>query len=168
MECNSVAEFCSLFPIKAFIFKSRYYKEYCKWCEANNRQTVSNSQFGKQVLALEYRAERYSFGSMRNTYYTCPNFDNSKSQTLYKKYLARNGLTEFSDIMREDNPSIARDRMSFDDFLCDVLYNKIEGLEDIFGNSSNAPAEISSDSYSTVTEDVSADTTGTSNDELSA
>lgn len=60
-ECNNVEEFCTLYPIKLFMFKSRYYEEYCKWCKFNNREPVSNSQFGKRVLALGYKAERYSF-----------------------------------------------------------------------------------------------------------
>lgn len=60
-ECNNVEEFCTLYPIKLFMFKSRYYEEYCKWCKLNNREPVSNSQFGKRVLALGYKAERYSF-----------------------------------------------------------------------------------------------------------
>ena len=55
MECNSALEFCSIFPIKTIIVKSTYYKEYRKWCNKHNKEAVSNSQFGKQVLALNYR-----------------------------------------------------------------------------------------------------------------
>ena len=58
MECNSALEFCSSFPIKTIIVKSTYYKEYSKWCKKHNREAVSNSQFGKQVLALNYRLEK--------------------------------------------------------------------------------------------------------------
>ena len=42
MECNNLVEFCNLFPIKTFIGKTQYYLEYCKWCQENNNEKVSN------------------------------------------------------------------------------------------------------------------------------
>ena len=76
MECNNVAEFCELYPIKEIIIKSKYYDEYRKWCNRNNKEAVSNAIFGKRVLALGYRPERYSFGNNRHTYYASPTFKN--------------------------------------------------------------------------------------------
>jgi len=127
MECNNVAEFCDLFPIKTFIFKSRYYEEYCKWCKSTNREAVSNSQFGKRVLELGYRAERYSFGNKRNTYYTAPDFNNSESKVIYEKYLAYIGINELTDIINDDNSEHYSCGLTFSDYLCNkYLYNKID------------------------------------------
>lgn len=124
-ECNNVEEFCSLFPIKLFMFKSRYYEEYCKWCKSNNRKEVSNSQFGKRVLALGYRAERFSFGNNRNTYYTSSTFDNTKSRFIYDSFLSLTGITEAGDIACENNPK-NYDCYNFIEYLCKILFNEIE------------------------------------------
>ncbi len=124
LECNNVKEFCNIFPIKTIMIKSRYYKEYCKWCSHNNREAVSNSQFGKQVLALGYRAERYSFGNNRNTYYASHNFDNSNSSNIYNDFLHKCGMSEemekttTEEILQENNYT------TFSDYLCNSLYEK--------------------------------------------
>ena len=128
MECNNVAEFCTLFPIKTFIFKSRYYDEYSKWCSSNNREAVSNSQFGKRVLELGYRAERYSFGNMRNTYYTAPDFNNSESTIIYNKYLEYIGIGESTDIIYNNDPKNYTCGITFSDYLCKFLYNEIHDI----------------------------------------
>ena len=94
MECNNVAEFCELYPIKDIIIKSKYYDEYRKWCNRNNKEAVSNAIFGKRVLALGYRPERYSFGNNRHTYYASPTFNNCDSIDIYHRYLVRCGLEE--------------------------------------------------------------------------
>lgn len=125
-ECNNVQEFCSIFPIKTFIFKSRYYEEYRKWCIANNKESVSNSQFGKIVLSLGYRAERYSFGNKRNTYYANTTFDNTKSKDIYYKYLAYIGINETTDIVFGNNPKQYECGITFIEYLCKILYNEIE------------------------------------------
>mgnify|MGYP002509190687 CR=1 FL=1 len=60
----------------------------------NNKSAVSNEIFGKRVLALGYRAERYSFGKARHTYYTAPKFNNIESRDIYNRYLdLNNGKT---------------------------------------------------------------------------
>ena len=94
MDCNNVAEFCELYPIKDIIIKSKYYDEYRKWCNRNNKEAVSNAIFGKRVLALGYRPERYSFGNNRHTYYASPTFNNCDSIDIYHRYLVRCGLEE--------------------------------------------------------------------------
>ncbi len=121
LECNSVKEFCDTFPINTIIIKSRYYKEYCKWCSCNNREAVSNSQFGKQVLALGYRAERYSFGNKRNTYYASPNFDNSNSSNIYNDFLHKCGMSE--EMEKTTDEKILKDHYgtTFSDYLFDTI-----------------------------------------------
>ena len=86
-QCNNVLEFCSAVPIKDIIVKSEYYKGYKEWCKNNNEEAVSNAQFGKEVLALGYRAERYSFSGKRNTYYASPDFNNDDTKKIYNDYL---------------------------------------------------------------------------------
>ena len=122
-ECNTVKEYCTLFPIKTIMFKSRYYNEYVKWCSANNKEAVSNSQFGKRVLALGYRAERYSFGNKRNTYYANPEFNNENSPDIYKRYRNYESITEEADIMWDNNPK-RYSVCTFSDYLCKELYDK--------------------------------------------
>ncbi len=130
MECNNVAEFCNLYPIKTIIIKSKYYDEYCKWCKNNNRKAFSNSKFGKEVLTLGYRAERYSFGNKRETYYDSPKFNNADSRNIYNDYLVQIGLTEETvrncgeDYLKEKYNAIA-----FDDYLCENLYKKTDEIE---------------------------------------
>lgn len=126
MECNNVEEFCSELPLKTIITKSQYYDEYCNWCKDNNREAVSNSIFGKEVLALGYRAERYSFGNKRNTYYAGPDFDNSESKTLYDNYLKQIGITEAKDIANDNDEKSYSCKMTFSNYLVACLYNKIE------------------------------------------
>ncbi len=125
-ECNTVKEFCSLFPIKTIMFKSKYYQEYVKWCCENNKEQVNNSQFGKNVLALGYRAERYSFGNKRNTYYANTTFDNTKSKDIYYKYLAYIGINETTDIVFGNNPKQYECGITFIEYLCKILYNEID------------------------------------------
>lgn len=121
MECNSSLEFCSLFPIKTIIVKSLYYKMYNKWCKKNDKEAVSNAQFGKQVLALGNRSERYLLGGKRETYYTSRDFDNSKNQDIYNEYLQWNGITEEADKAYDDNYKKKYHRGSFYDYLCQQL-----------------------------------------------
>ena len=129
MECNNVAEFCSIHPIETIMIKSRYYKEYCKWCKDNNREAVSNSQFGKEVLALGYRAERYSFGKKRNTYYASPDFNNENSRNIYDKYLQSACLEEMQDKTTTDSQLKSYDKKTFDDYLSESLYNGNNDIE---------------------------------------
>lgn len=88
MKCNNVVEFCNTFPIATFINKSRYYLEYSRWCCQNNYEALANSQFGKDVLALGYRAERYSFNGNRDTYYVNSSFTNNKASGVYVAFTA--------------------------------------------------------------------------------
>lgn len=125
LECNNVAEFCGLFPLKTIITKSQYYEEYCNWCKDNNREAVSNSQFGKEVLALGYRAERYSFGNKRNTYYANSDFDNSESRAIYENYLKYMGITEEADINYNNDKTLYSCGKTFNEYLTDCLYDRI-------------------------------------------
>lgn len=130
MECNNVAEFCNLYPIKTIIIKAKYYEEYRKWCKYNNKEAVSNSIFGKEVLALGYRAERYSFANKRETYYASPKFNNVDSRDIYNEYLSKNGITEESakhydeKVLKETFGAIP-----FSDYLCESIYNKTDEIE---------------------------------------
>lgn len=115
IECNNALEFCKLLPINTFVGKTSYYKEYRKWCSENNNQVLSQSQFGKQVLALGYRSERYSIKGIRNTYYTNPNFDDDTRQSIYHSFT-----------YDKDEGKI-KDNTAFEKYLCQRLYlEKIE------------------------------------------
>lgn len=115
IECNNAVEFCKLLPINTFVGKTSYYKEYRKWCNENNNQILSQSQFGKQVLALGYRSERYSIKGIRNTYYTNPNFDDDTRQSIYHSFT-----------FDKDDKKI-KDNSTFEKYLCQRLYwEKIE------------------------------------------
>ncbi len=124
LECNNVAEFCGLYPIKTFITKSTYYQEYKNWCSYNNREAVNSSMFGKEVLALGYRAERYSFKNDRKTYYSAPNFQNCDTQTVYDKYLEKSGITRETASHYSDNELLKTFEGigTFDNYLCEELY----------------------------------------------
>jgi len=119
-ECNNVEEFCSELPLKTIITKSQYYNEYCKWCKNNNREAVSSSKFGKEVLALGYKAERYQFETKRDTYYASPDFNNSDSKNVYDKYRKKYNITEGKG---------TDDVISFNDYLVDCLYNINDDIE---------------------------------------
>lgn len=121
MECNNALEFCNTFPVKTFIFKSRYYEEYCKWANRNNREAVSNAQFGKCVLSLGYRSERYSFANKRNTYYTASDFNNDDSRIIYDEFLKYTGICEEQDRIHNNDPKLYVNG-TFSDFLCKYLY----------------------------------------------
>lgn len=122
LECNNVAEFCSLYPVETIIVKSRYYQEYRNWCNYNNREAVSNNIFGKEVLALGYRAERYSFRNDRKTYYAAPDFDNNNSQAVYNEYITSSGLSKESINSYTDKELDEYYKVkSFDDFLSEKL-----------------------------------------------
>lgn len=117
MECNNVAEFCELYPIKDIIIKSKYYDEYRKWCNRNNKEAVSNAIFGKRVLALGYRPERYSFGNNRHTYYASPTFSNCDSQDIYNRYLTSCGLSEQMEKTTSEEALAKYDITNFNEFL---------------------------------------------------
>lgn len=129
MECNNVAEFCSIFPIETIIPKSQYYKEYCKWCKDNNKEDVNNVRFGKEVLALGYRAERFSFSKKRNTYYVAPDFDNSESRNIYDKYLVTTGMSEERETLTEDKYLMETYYTTFGDYLSKNIFDKNENMK---------------------------------------
>ena len=127
LECNNVAEFCKLYPVKTIIVKSSYYSEYRKWCNFNNREAVSNNVFGKEVLALGYRAERYSFRNDRKTYYASPDFNNIDSQEIYNEYVKEIGLTAESINCYTDKELNEYYKVkSFDEYLCENLNTNSE------------------------------------------
>ena len=117
MDCNNVAEFCELYPIKEIIIKSKYYDEYRKWCNRNNKEAVSNAIFGKRVLALGYRPERYSFGNNRHTYYASPSFSNCDSKDIYDRYLTSCGLSEQMEKTTSEEALAKYDITNFNDYL---------------------------------------------------
>lgn len=119
-ECNNVEAFCSELPLKTIIIKSQYYDEYCKWCKNNNREAVSSSKFGKEVLALGYRAERYQFETKRDTYYAATDFNNSDSKNVYDEYRKKYNITEG----KGTNAVI-----SFNEYLVECLYNINDNIE---------------------------------------
>ncbi len=112
MQCNSVLEFCTLFPINTFIGKTQYYSEYCKWCQENNYKEVCNAQFGKQILALGYRSERYSFKGVRSTYYSNSSFDNNRCLGIYQTFLA------------DKDDKFINNSMTFENYLWKRLYDE--------------------------------------------
>lgn len=124
MECNNVAEFCELYPIKEIIIKSKYYDEYRKWCNRNNKEAVSNAIFGKRVLALGYRPERYSFGNNRHTYYASPSFSNCDSQDIYNRYLTSCGLSEQMEKTTSEEALAKYDITNFNQYLWLDLVNR--------------------------------------------
>ena len=112
MECDNVFEFCSLFSIETFISKSRYYQEYCSWCNETNNKPLDKGPFGKQVLALNYRSERYSFKGTRNTYYVNPAFTNDRAIGVYQAFVA------------DKDEHIKPSEMTFEDYLWDRIKQK--------------------------------------------
>lgn len=125
MDCNNVAEFCGLYPIKEIIIKSKYYDEYRKWCNRNNKEAVSNAIFGKRVLALGYRPERYSFGNNRHTYYASPTFKNCDSIDIYHRYLVKCCLEEEQEKRATERQLNQADKYSFSQY----LWRNIIGLD---------------------------------------
>lgn len=99
MECNNVVEFCNSFEIKTFISKTEYYKRYQNWCYDNFYEPLINAQFGKQVLALGYRSERYSLDDKRIWYYVNSAFDNKKQDEVYQSFTLDTESTSFEDYL---------------------------------------------------------------------
>lgn len=100
MECNNVVEFCNLFKIKTFISKTEYYKRYDDWCHQNFYEPLNNAQFGKQVLALGYRSERFSLDDDRPWYYVNATFDRKKKDDVYQSYtLVKEKNSSFQDYL---------------------------------------------------------------------
>lgn len=124
LDCNSTEEFCELYPIKEIIIKSKYYDEYRKWCNRNNKEAVSNAIFGKRVLALGYRPERYSFGNNRHTYYASPTFSNSDSKEIYDRYLTSCGLSEQQEKTTSEEALAKYDITNFNEYLWLDLVNR--------------------------------------------
>ncbi len=112
MECDNVFEFCNLFPIETFISKSRYYQEYYIWCEETNNNLLDKGPFGKRVLSLNYRSERYSFKGTRNTYYVNPAFTNDRVIGVYQAFVA------------DKDEHIKPSKMTFEDYLWDRIKQK--------------------------------------------
>ena len=82
LDCNNVAQFDKEYPIESKVIKYNHYSQYKDWCESNNLETVSNTVFGKEILALGYKTGRYTIDNVRKTYYVNPNYDFSKDIDL--------------------------------------------------------------------------------------
>lgn len=118
MDCNNVSEFCNLYPIKKYMFKDRYHKEYCKWCASNNLEAYNNVKFGKEVLNLGYRSERFTFGNKKITCYVSPNFNNAENKSIYNRYLKENGISEETGRAYDEATLVATFGIpTFDDYL---------------------------------------------------
>lgn len=105
LECNNVAEFDKMYPIESKVIKYDHYIMYKSWCESNNYDEVSNTVFGKEILALGYKTGRYSFNNIRKTYYVNPNYDVSKDKDLNPAYTTSeettNQVDDEQDILSE-------------------------------------------------------------------
>ena len=81
---NSAREFIIENPIFYIERKSTYYKDYCDWCDSNNKRPVDCSPFGKEVLKSGYLTDRYSIGGGRRPcYYKTKDFNVDK---LFDEY----------------------------------------------------------------------------------
>lgn len=118
MDCNNVVEFCNLFPIKEYMFKDRYHKEYCKWCVSNNLEAYNNVKFGKEVLNLGYRSERFTIGKKKITCYVSQSFSNAENKSIYNRYLKENGISEETARAYDEATLVATFGIpTFDDYL---------------------------------------------------
>lgn len=118
MDCNNVVDFCNLFPIKEYMFKDRYHKEYCKWCASNNLEAYNNVKFGKEVLNLGYRSERFTFGKKKITCYVSQGFSNAENKSIYDRYLKKNGISEETGRAYDEATLVATFGIpTFDDYL---------------------------------------------------
>lgn len=99
MQDNNVLEFCNLFKIKTFISRTEYYKRYDDWCHENFYDPLNNAQFGKQVVALGYRTERFSLDNDRPYYYVNATFDRKKKDDVYQSYSLLKEKTSFQDYL---------------------------------------------------------------------
>lgn len=118
MDCNNVVDFCNLFPIKEYMFKDRYHKEYCKWCASNNLEAYNNVKFGKEVLNLGYRSERFTFGKKKITCYVSQGFSNAENKSIYDRYLKENGISEETARAYDEATLVATFGIpTFDDYL---------------------------------------------------
>lgn len=122
MECDNVFEFCSLFPIETFISKSQYYQEYYKWCEETNNKPLDKGPFGKQVLSLNYRSERYSFKGNRDTYYVNPVFTNDRATGVYQAFIADTYEANKDEV--DNNKHKNQNNMLFENYLWDRIDKK--------------------------------------------
>ena len=95
MQDNNALEFCNLFKIKTFVGKSKYYQKYDAWCHENFYEPLNNAQFGKQVLALGYRTERFSFDGERVWYYASPRFKNDTRFSIYQDFKRQQDTSDF-------------------------------------------------------------------------
>lgn len=133
MECNNVAKFCTELPIIDLVTKNGYFKEYCKWCELNNFDPVSDSIFGKKVLAFGYRSERYLFGGKkngnRNTYYVSSSLNSSDARAIYNEYIESIGISdETANVYSESDLMKVFNAPSFSEFLCKRLNTKTDDV----------------------------------------
>lgn len=110
LESNNVQEFVTQSPIEWKVVKSEYYEEYTTWCTDNNKEPVSNSQFGKEVLHMGYRSERLSRDGTRSTYYVSSKFDKNKDSDFFSetanisKLVYTNELgMDLTDLVNEQN-----------------------------------------------------------------
>ncbi len=95
-ENNNVMEFVDLYPIPRLIIKGEYYTYYENWCRDNNRDKVTSSVFGKQVLALGYKSVNPSFDGIRHDYYAQADFNIMNFREEYQKHCSSSKDTSMS------------------------------------------------------------------------
>lgn len=99
MDCNNVAEFCNDFPIKTFVSKAKYYEKYDNWCHENFYEPLNNAQFGKQVIALGNRAERFYFNGEKIQCYAGHNFKNNKKDDIRQDFKNQKDIPDFEEYL---------------------------------------------------------------------
>lgn len=129
MQENHTLEFCNLFKIKTFISKTEYYKRYQNWCYDNFYEPLNNAQFGKQVLTLGYRSERFSFDSKRIWCYVNSALENDRCSGIYQDFKRKQGTLDFEtylckqfddeenvdDTQKLDNAQTTQEKQKLDD-----------------------------------------------------
>lgn len=109
---NNAVDFCSSYPICAFIGKRQYYIEYCTWCEENNLQALDNFNFGKVVISFGYKSKRRTFNHIRNTYYVNPKFDTERCYRFYSTFKS------------EQEIRLIKRNLTFEEYLGTLIYIK--------------------------------------------
>lgn len=99
MQDNNALEFCNLFKIKTFIGKTAYYTKYDDWCHKNLYEPLNIEQFGKQVLALGYRSERFSLDDKRIYYYVSSSFDSNNRSSVYQEFKKQKDVPDFQEYL---------------------------------------------------------------------
>lgn len=94
---NSVVEYCTEYPIKGIVCKSKYYFDYCSYCVDNNAKRLSRAKFGTEVRKFGYEPIRPAFKGERVHCYIERGFDIEKCRADYIQSLRDNGNNDTTD-----------------------------------------------------------------------